>query len=449
MFLLTFLLTHVKANPCRKTSATEMVCTDPETSIGLEDEDTIPPCDDMITDIKILSKYSVEIKGEGFTKCTSVKNLFFQVKDGFSIVENNFHVKNLETLTVYSGHKNRVVFLGPSSFAGSKLKEIKILPLEDESTKKEIMQDVMIETFAFKGAEGPMNVKINGSSAAIDLSAFDNCKINLFDISTTGRTDLKEAKNDFSLSIESPKITSGGSLSIETLFKSVTIGPIDITAESVFFGVNSFQSSNVKSIKINVKGSVFFSKDSFKGLENFESLEIEGSPTLISFDENSFESNGLKELKLESSISILFKKSSFQSSKLKTLNLKSERIDAFERAFFECFDLESATIEGKTIQYLEEAFACNNFKAGEGLNSEGELFLNNKCYMGCGTKCSDGTISDTPSSGGDDGGKKNGLSTGVIVAIVVVCVVVVAAVIVTVILVLKKKNKIGNESASP
>ena len=397
----------------------------------------------MITDIKILSSYRIDIKGEGFTKCTSVKNLFFQVNDVLSIEENDFHVKNLETLTISGGG----ALLGTSSFAGSKLKEINIVPFEDESTKKEIIPSAIINTFAFKGAEGPMNIKINGSFAKIDLSAFDNCKINLFDISTTQSTDLIEAKNDFSSSIDSLKITSGP-LTINALFKSVTIGPIDITAQYVFFGVNSFQSSNVKSIKINVKENVGFSEGSFKGLENFESLEIEGSPTIISFDQNSFESNGLKELKLESSILILFQKSSFQSSKLKSLNLKSESIGAYERAFFECFDLESATIESKKIQFREEAFACNNFKAGEGLNSKGEELLNHECYMGCGTKCSDGTISDTPNSGGD-GGKKKGLSTGVIVAIVVVCVVVVAAVIVTVILVLKKKNKIGNESASP
>lgn len=242
---------------------------------------------------------------------------------------------------------------------------------------------------------------------------------------------------------------------------SGTNPPGKLIISDSFIGDDSKQSPQVE-LTISNFGDVKI-QDSF-GLYDLRSFNIKAADSVII---DAHEVNGVifpiqpyESINIESK-SVTIGRYAFKSSEVKTLNIKaSDKLEIGPNAFLDCSKLDYVKLSGATVAISENALACTSLTKN-GLSITTENFDKDKCYLGCDTKCADGTTSNdnigeidtsgnsSGDSGGDNSDNKNNkkkLSGGAIAGIVIACIVVVAGITVAVIFILKKngKIKIGN-----
>lgn len=237
---------------------------------------------------------------------------------------------------------------------------------------------------------------------------------------------------------------------------SGTNPPGKLIISNSFYGADSTQSPQVE-LTISNFGDVEI-KDSF-GLYDLRSFNIKAADSVIidvhEVDGDIFPITPYESINIESK-SVTIGGDLFKSSEVKTLNIKaSDKLEIGPNAFLDCSKLDSVKLSGATVAISENALACTSLTKN-GLSITTENFDKDKCYLGCDTKCADGTTSNdnigeidtsgNSSGGGDSSDNKKKLSGGAIAGIVIACIVVVAGITVAVIFILKKngKIKIGN-----
>lgn len=419
MFLIELLFILTKQESYCKTSGDKMTCTNP---YNLGHDDNIVPCDSSIKTVEITSGSDINIYGKAFTGCTALESVTINSQGNnprLAIYDESFKsISSLKTLII----KGNSISISNSAFESTGLTKI---VLENSTHLK---PSIILKDRCFASIEGPVDLDLNVYH--ITLGGFQNSNVNSITIDTFGSVTIPDSAFENCKQIASINIkTTNSDISIgESSFKSATVESMTLKAsKAIYFGKEVFLNGHLSSLKLSAGGTYAFFESSFKGIKELTEIEFLEDAGYVSFYQNSFESSGLKKLKLTSSVEVRLYTSSFQSCQsLESVEIASDRITVDTKAFFECSKLLSAGFKGEYVTYNSDSFSCTNLtidKIKTDCTAQNQFI--DGCYLGCNTQCADGSISNTPKTDKP----KNKLSTGAIIGIAVGCVAVVGIVV--------------------